>query len=175
MSSISQNRTLISSSSTLYAFQSQLLYSVACLYSFNIYVPLKTFLSFAWFWTLIKWNRILCICLWLALFIHESSILMFVAVFYFFGMLISISNTPVHLSNLQLMGIWVIYLFFWLWRQWCYGLSCTCFLWHVGKNFSRVVVLRMWSQHQISWKLVRNAKSGLPFQTSWIWSAGRGI
>lgn len=47
----------------------------------------------------------------LATFIHESSMLMCVAVFHFFVMLISIPYIAIFLSNLQLMGIWVIHIF----------------------------------------------------------------
>ena len=47
----------------------------------------------------------------------------------------------------------------------CNGISCSCFLLHTCKNFSGEVVLKVWSQHQITWELVRNAQSWLPLQT----------
>ena len=83
-------------------------------------------------------------------------------------------NTTIYLSNLQLMGIWVISNLLLL-THWCYGISCTCFLMHICKSFSREVVLKVWSQHQITWELARNAKSWLPLQTYWIRNAGRGL
>lgn len=48
----------------------------------------------------------------LAIFTHDSSMLLSVAMFHSFVMLMSIPSTTIYLSRLQLMGIWVISNFF---------------------------------------------------------------